>query len=518
MKALLRTKNIFLAVVLLGIFGMAARNVTDPDIWWHLKTGQFIAEHRSVPHTDPFSYTRTGLPWVAHEWLSEVFLYELQRAAGATGLILIFAAIVCVTFFLLYLRCGSVPYVAGIATLAAAWATAPLWGVRPQILSLLLTSLWLLILERSERDPKVLWWTLPVTLLWVNLHAGFAVSLTLSALFLAGGLIERALGSAPQQSATRMRIQVWTLLLDLLIVPINPNSLRMFIYPAETLRSAAMQKYIVEWASPNFHRPEYWLFLLLVLVTFAAICWSRVPLRPRDLLLLLVSLYAGLGSIRLMPLFVLIAIPLICQRLGNWPRSDSQALPYSPMLAPRASLNAVILLAMAGFVGVHIAQVVRHEPQAEMQAFPAGAVSYLQAHPVDGPIFNDYDWGGYLIWKLYPSTRVFIDGRADLYANSVSNRQDDPALLNQFAETYQFRGSWRQAIERWNIKTVLVPPGSALAVGLRSAPGWTVIYEDSRAVILVLAAPSAQIQTALQVPAQRRVQPESCTVVTGDMQ
>jgi hypothetical protein len=199
---------------------------------------------------------------------------------------------------------------------------------------------------------------------------------------------------------------------------------------------------------------------------------------------------------------------LICQRLGNWPRSASQALPHQPMLASRASFNAVILLAMAAFVGVHTAQVVRHESQAELQSFPAGAVSYLQAHTADGPIFNDYDWGGYLIWKLYPSTRVFIDGRADLYANSVSNRQDDPALLNQFAETYQFRGSWRQAIERWNIKTVLVPPGSALAVGLRSAPGWTVIYEDSQAVILVLAAPSAQIQTALQVPAQRRVQPD----------
>jgi hypothetical protein len=505
MKRLLRPKNVFLAVVLLGIFGMAARNVTDPDIWWHLKTGQFIAEHRSVPHTDPFSYTRTGQPWVAHEWLSEVFLYELQRAAGATGLILIFAAIVCVTFFLLYLRCGSVPYVAGIATLAAAWATAPLWGVRPQILSLLLTSLWLLILERSERDPKVLWWTLPVTLLWVNLHAGFAVGLTLSALFLAGGLIERALGSVRRQSAARLRMQSWILLLDLLIAPINPNGLRMFVYPIETLRSAAMQKYIVEWASPNFHRPEYWLFLLMVLVTFAAICWSRVPLRPRDLLLLLVSLYAGLSSIRLMPLFVLIAIPLICQRLGNWPRSDSQALPHPPMRAFRASLNAVILLAMAGFVGVHTAQVVRHEPQAEMQSFPADAVSYLQAHPVDGPIFNDYGWGGYLIWKIYPPTRVFIDGRADLYATSGASEQDDPLLLDQFAKTYQFKGSWRQSLDRWNIKSVLVPTDSALAVGLRGAPGWTVVYEDSQAIILVLAASSARGPTdrAGPAPAER---------------
>jgi hypothetical protein len=501
MKALLRTRNIFLAVVLFGIFGMASRNVTDPDVWWHLKTGQFIAEHGSVPHADLFSYTRAGQPWVAHEWLSELFIYELQRTAGSTGLILTFAAIVCATFFLLFLRCSSAPYVAGVATLIAAGATAPLWGVRPQIISLLLTSLWLLILERSERDPKVLWWTLPLTLLWVNLHAGFALGLVLSALFLAGGFIERALGSARRQSAKHLRMQAWILLLDLLIVPINPNGLRMFVYPIETLRSAAMQKYIAEWASPNFHRAEYWPFLLLVLATFAAISWSRVPLRPRDLLLLLVGLYASLGSIRLMPLFVLIATPLISQELGNWPRSESQKLPSWPILASCASFNAVILLAMAAFVGVHTARVVWQEPQAEMQAFPAGAVSFLQAHPADGPIFNDYDWGGYLIWKLYPSTRVFIDGRADLYATSGASEQDDRSLLDQFAKTYQFRGSWKQSLDRWNIKTVLVPTNSALAVGLRSAPDWTVIYEDSQAIILVLAAPPAGCQSTGLIPA-----------------
>lgn len=495
MKRLLRTSNVFLAVVVLGIFGMAARNVTDPDVWWHLKTGQFIAEHRSVPHTDPFSYTRAGQPWVAHEWLSELLLYKLQCATGSTGLILTFAAIVCATFFLLYLRCGPAPHIAGAVTLVAAWATAPLWGVRPQITSLMLTSLWLLILERSERYPRVLWWTLPLTLLWVNLHAGFALGLVLSALFLAGGFIERALGSARRQSAKHLRMQAWILLLDLLIVPINPNGSRMFVYPIETLRSAAMQKYIAEWASPNFHRAEYWPFLLLVLATFAAISWSRVPLRPRDLLLLLVGLYASLGSIRLMPLFVLIATPLICQRLGKWPRSEPLALLNPTMHASRASFHALILLALAAFVGVHTAQVVRHEPQAEMQAFPAGAVSFLQAHPADGPIFNDYDWGGYLIWKLYPSTRVFIDGRADLYATSGASGQDDPPPLDQFAKTYQFKGSWRQALDRWNIKTVLVPTDSALAVGLRSAPDWTVIYEDSQAIILVLAASSARVPT-----------------------
>ena len=469
-KNLLRTRNVFLAALSIGLFAMAARNVTDPDVWWHLKTGQYIAATRSVPHTDPFSYTRAGQPWVAHEWLSDLLLYELERTTGWGGLILIFAAALSAAFFLLYLRCGPATYVAGVATLVAAWATVPLWGVRPQVLSLLLTSLWLLILDRSERNPKLLWWTLPLTLLWVNLHAGFAVGLALSALYLAGEWIERALGRE-RKRPSGLRIAALIFLLDVLIVPLNPNGLRMFFYPVETLRSTAMQKYIAEWASPNFHHPEYWPFLLVVLATFAVLSWSRLELRLRDLLLLLVSLYAALVSIRLIPLFVLIAVPLIAKRLGDWPRNER---PRSQPTA-RTLLNGLILLAMAAFAGVHAAQVIQRQPQVEIERFPARAVAFLQTHPPSGPIFNHYDWGGYLIWKLYPSTPVFIDGRADLYGQQV---------FDQFADTYQFKGDWQQTLQRWSVGTVIVPPDSPLATGLRSSPGWTVSYEDPQAVVL----------------------------------
>lgn len=469
MSPILTTKRAFLAVVFLGLFAMTARNITDPDIWWHLKTGEYIAVHKSVPHTDPFSYTRAGQPWIAHEWLSELLLFELERSIRFGGLILVFSAILCATFFFLYLRCGPAPYIAGVLTLFGAWATAPVWGVRPQILSLLFTSLWLFLLERSERNPKLLWWTLPLTLLWVNLHAGFALGLALSALFLLGEWIENKLAHRSQQN---LRHAAFILLLDLLIVPLNPNGLRMFSYPFETLRSPAIQNYIAEWASPNFHRPEYWLFLLIILCTFATLTWSRLQLGPRDLLLLLVSLYASLCSIRMIPLFILIAVPLIARRVENWPRTSPQSH-RNP--ASRTLLNAVIVFSMVIFASVRITQVIHRRPQAEAQQFPAGAVAYLQSHPSSGPIFNHYDWGGYLIWNLYPSTPVFIDGRADLY---------EELLLHDFAELYQFRGPWQQILQRWHIQTVIVPPDSALATGLRNSPNWTISYQDSQAEIL----------------------------------
>jgi hypothetical protein len=485
MKRLLCTKFIFLAVLFLGLFAMAARNVIDPDVWWHLRTGQYISEHKSVPHTDSFSYTRAGQPWVAHEWLAELLLYQIHRIAGWGGLIVIFSAVLCAAFFLLYLRCGPATYIAGVATLCAAWATAPVWGVRPQVLSLLLTSLWLLILERSERDPKILWWTLPLTLLWVNLHAGFAVGLVLSALFLAGEWMERALGWAAQRSSRRLNIAALILFLDFLLVPLNPNGLRMFSYPVETLRSAAMQNYIAEWASPNFHHAEYWPFLVLVLGTFVVLSWSGRPVRPRDVLLLVVSLYAALCSIRMTPLFVLIAVPLVAKRMGNWP-TRSSATQHRHATA-RIALNSVVVLSMAAFAGIHLARVIQRQPQAEAQHFPVSAVTFLATNGVQGPIFNHYDWGGYLVWRLYPSARVFIDGRADLY---------EKQLLDQFADTYQFKDNWQQTLQRWAIGTVLVPKDSALATGLRNYPGWTVAYEDAQALVLTTAAWAHRAQTA----------------------
>jgi hypothetical protein len=468
----LTTTRVFRAVLFLGLFALAARHGVDPDLWWHLKTGQYIVEHKTVPHTDPFSYTRAGEPWIAHEWLTDVLLYGLECTAGYGGLIVVFAAIICGAFFLLYLRCGPDPFVAGVATLFAAWATMPLWGVRPQVLSLLLTSLWLLILERSERSPRILWWTLPLTLLWVNLHAGFALGLALSALFLAAGLVERRLGYS-DQTAPHLRAAAFVLLLNFLLVPLNPNGLKLFSYPIETLRSTAMQSYIAEWASPNFHRSDYWPFLLLILGTLVALGWSRLQVRPRALLLLLVSLYAGLCSIRLMPLFILIAVPFLCQALGSCRKIRPSRL--RPSRISRSLMNAVIVLAMASFAGVHITLVIEDQPQVERQVFPAGAVAFLQAHPPSGRIFNHYDWGGYLIWKLRPSTLVFIDGRADLYGQP---------LLDEFADTYQLKDAWRQTLQRWNIEAVIVPEDSALATGLRASPGWTVAYQDAQAVIL----------------------------------
>jgi len=472
MKELLTTRRVFIAVLFLGILGIAARNVVDPDVWWHLKTGEWISQHKAVPRVDPFSYTRAGQPWIAHEWLFELIIYSLYRIAGPAGLIIAFAVISCAAFLLLYLRCVGSRFVAGAITVWGALATATLWGARPQIISLLIASLWLLILERSERNQNLLWWTLPLLVLLVNVHAGFAIGLMFLVLFLLGELLEKMSATSTSTSKTRVRALSLALFLNLLLVPLNPNGTKMFWYPLETLRSKAMQGSIDEWASPNFHRAEQLPFLLLLLATFAALAWSRSRVRPRDVLLLSASAFAGLSSIRMVPLFVLVAVPIIARSLLSRPTRQHCSMRQRP--AGLAVLNGVVLVAMAGFVSLHLAQITQAQPQAEASHYPAGAVAYLAAHPPAGPMFNHYDWGGYLIFKLYPRTRVYIDGRADLYGDR---------LMQQRADTYYLMNDWQQSLAQWKIRTVIVPADSPLAVGLRSAPGWVKSYEDSKSVI-----------------------------------
>jgi hypothetical protein len=479
-SALLNIRRVLVMVLGLGLFAMAARSITDPDIWWHLRTGELILATHSVPHTDPFSFTRFGQPWVAHEWLSDVLIYGLYRAAGWGGLIVPFGAITAAALLLIFVRCAGRPYVAAIATIWAAAASAPTWGVRPQMLSFLLASLFWLILERASEHPKLVWWTVPLTLLWLNLHAEFALGIALMLLFLVGTAMDVAFGFEGWEKAKPfLRNLGWSILACLAVVPLNPNGLRMYWYPVETLQSPAMQSYIDEWFSPNFHQLRHLPFLLMLLAIVAALPLSGRRLRPRELLLLLVMTAAALHSIRHIAIFALVAAPILSSLLLGWLEKTglSQRLTTKnhKTHGRRLALHAVVLLSFLAFTAVRVGSVLLEQPQLEAARFPAAAVSFLAAQRPPGPLLNHYDWGGYLIWKLYPEYQVYVDGRADLYGDS---------FLYAHASSFYLTDGWRKAIERWQIQTVLLPPGAPLISGLLASSGWKQIYGDSQAVIL----------------------------------
>jgi hypothetical protein len=480
MTRFLLTRQVFVFVLALGLFTMAVRGVTDPDVWWHLRTGQLILQNHSLFHTDPYSFTRFGQPWINHEWLSETLLFGLYRVAGFGGLILVFALIIAMTMLLVFIRCPGRPYLAALVTLAGAVASAPAWGVRPQMFSLLLGSIFLVLLEGSAERPPLLWWTVSLMLLWVNLHAGYPIGLAFLALFLLGETLEAAVYTGRwKKSAARLRKLALALAFCVAVVPINPNGLQIYSYPIETLRSPAMQKFIQEWFSPDFHNPMYLPLLFLLLALVAGLALSPHRPRLRDLVLLLATVPAALRSMRHIPILMLVLVPIVASLAETWLRQrGAERLLQAGYSQPSRRIvltNLLVLVAFAAFTVVRVRQVVRTQEQTEAKNFPEAAVAFLNREHPPGPILNHYNFGGYFIWKLYPQYRVFTDGRADVYGDS---------FMDDLAATYYLRDDWRVSFNRWGIQSLVLPPDAPLVTALRSGPDWKQIYADPQAVIL----------------------------------
>jgi hypothetical protein len=490
--AWLRTRGVLVLLVALGLFAMGAHGVTDPDVWWHLRTGELIIQTHRVPHTDPFSFTRFGQPWVNHEWLSDVVIFSLYRLAGWGGLIVAFASVIAATLLLVFLRCPGHPFAAAIITLLGGVASAATWGVRPQMLSLLLASILLLLLEDADEHPQRVWWAVPLMLLWVNLHAGYAVGIVFLGLFLIGGILDVAFGFTPwPQTVRRLRKLGLVLGACLAVVPINPNGARMYWYPIQTLHSASMQNYIEEWLSPNFHELKYLPLLMMLLLLMTGLTLSSRNLCPRELLVLLATMFAALRSARHIPIFVLVAVPMLSGLVKHWLGEAGPnhliGLRRSQPIRRAMLVNGLVLAAFATFAVVHVRSVIRQQLAAEAQSFPAAAAHFISTERPPGPILNYDNWGGYFIWRLYPKYRVYIDGRADLYGDS---------FLDDFAASYYLNRHWREPLRQWDIHTVILPWDAPLVTALRSTSGWRQIYADSQAVILTLGpTPSEVSQT-----------------------
>lgn len=489
-KIHLSARRLLVFVFMLVIFTGAARPITDPDFWWHLRTGQILAETRGIPHTDIFSVAHWGKEWITHEWLSELAIYSIYERLGYVGLILAFSLIITAAFSIAYERCSKRaghPYVSGFALVLGALASLPTWGVRPQMFSILFASIFVSILDDYARNREgwSLWWLLPLTIVWVNAHAGFALGIALMLMTVIGLALEGVLvqGSSPSSVWKRVRPLCLVCISCVLGVLFNPNGARMYLYPFETLRSHAMMKYISEWWSPDFHELMFQPLALLVFATFAALALSPKRVHLTDLLLLTATGWATLRSGRNVPFFVLIATPLLAEHAWDWITSHrwGQWLtkPEKREVGANAALKimlniGLLVIAPLTLAVVRVTHSVARQPMVNSQQFPAAAVDYIFSERPPPPIYNEYGWGGYLIWRLYPDYRVYIDGRADVYGD---------AFLEEFLMTHDGETRWQEPLNKNGVRTILVKPDAAIASLLRQEPTWKKVFEDTQAVI-----------------------------------
>lgn len=489
---LLSARRLLVFVLLLILFMGAARPIFDPDFWWHLKTGQFIFETRTIPHADIFSVVYFGKEWVTHEWLSETIIYMIHRTLGYGGLVVSFALVIVGALWIAYRRCAERvghPGVAGFALILGALAAGSTWGARPQMFSFLFASIFIYVLDdyaRSEKGRRI-WWLVPLMTLWVNMHAGFALGLVLIALTITGIALDHWLVEGDGHVALwrRVRPLCFVLAACTLAVSLNPSGARIYLYPFETLTSQAMMKYIQEWFSPDFHKLMFLPLAVLMLATFAALALSKKRVRPGELLLLCATAYAGLRSARNIPFFALVAMPLLAQHSWSWITSHPwgewltrpEKREEGSKIALKMALNVLLLIIIpVSLCVLRVTSVVASQADSEAENFPVAAVEFMRREGVPQPVFNEYAWGGYLIWKLYPDYRVYIDGRADVYGDR---------FLEEFLKTHDGINNWRAPLDRYQIRTVMIEPNAPLASLLREDAGWNKVFEDQQAIIFV---------------------------------
>lgn len=460
-----RTREVLVLIpvlVLLGLKPFAAN--TDPDYWWHVRTGQYIYEMRALPAGDPFSFTVTGQAWVTHEWLTELILFLVASRFGYVGNVVLFGAINAATWLAVYATCRRRGVGEVGAILLMLWGCAIALGsinVRPQMVTALFVAVFALLLTRYRQSELKLFWSLPLLMvLWVNLHGGYIIGLALLGVTVAGELLARIMGrpSAP------LRPLLAASAVSAAATLVNPHGIEALWYPFTYAGTAnASMRYIAEWQSPDFHQPLALIFggsLLLAIVLGV----GRRPLGPSDVLWTLMFGLMGLQSIRHIALYGVVVTPLLGARL----QAEVAAFRYS-LANWRQPL--LLVLIWPAILTVILSYVVSPEKRAGLQldwepsakTFPAAAVAYLRTHDVPGHLFNDYGWGGYLIYQLYPQRSVFIDGRMDVYGDAFAERYLQVAGLKQ---------NWRQVLDEHDVRVALVGKNSALATALGEDAGW----------------------------------------------
>jgi multisubunit Na+/H+ antiporter MnhB subunit len=481
----------FIAVLTLALVGlqfvltMVHPDFNDPDIWWHLRDAQYLAQYHHFLRQDLYSFTVSGCPWVNTEWLGEIPFYLAYRALGISGLkaltFLLPSALMLLLLYLCYQESRNIKASIAVCGLASFLAVVS-YGPRTILFGYIFTVLLLIILQRFRaRGDAPLWVLPPLFCLWANTHGSWALGMILFFLTAISGLAGGCWGRIESTRWTPAQLRRLAVAggLSVAALFVNPYGWRLVDYPFDLAFKQKLNiAHVAEWVSVNFQDLRGDLVFLLIVGVLAAALLRNRRWNLGEVLMFLFALHTALAHIRFLVLLGIVAAPLLAQLLDFFPQ-------YHPELdTPRVNM-AVMAAAIAAMVYFwpHSAAV----EQSITQNYPSGAVTYMKSHPPQGNVLNYYLWGGYLGWND-PNLKVFVDSRVDIF-EYAGVLQD---YLDLLGSDQLVRGRDR-ILQKYNIQCVLFPSGdtrkpllgeSGLIYLLQHDPGWKVLYEDNVSVLM----------------------------------
>jgi len=478
--------ELFFAVLLLALFGRAEAwqaLLFDGDAGWHIRTGELILRSGTVPRHDPFSFSRPDQTWFAWEWLSDVIFARLHAWGGLEAVAAFTAVALCASGVVLLcwlLRRGVGMWLALGVTLAAISASTIHYLARPHLFSLLFfpLALWILDEDRRRRSPLV-WILAPLSALWANLHGGFAAWLATLAILPLVSAVERNWPAVRRYASLTAACALATLA--------NPYGWHLHQHIATYLRSSWILDNVQEFQSPRIRDENMLVFAALLLAGVALS--SRVLARREwfEGMLVLVWALAALRSARHVPLYAVVAAPVIASECASWWASRAQGSPPGGVArvlwdsgqeigrSRRFGLWGVAL----GGLALWLVMPQPHIADFPASRFPAAAVSRNLARlTTPARVLTSDQWADYLIFLLYPRQRVFFDGRSDFYG---------PALGADYQVLLTAAPQWPKILSRYGFDTALLPLDWPLASVLEHDSQWTLVYRDSVAQMFVRA-------------------------------
>jgi len=432
-----------------GLAALAFGPEFNNDLGFHLRIGETTWQTRAVPSLDHYSFTAEGAPYLDQEWLSQLILYGAEQLAGVPGLVLFRGLVLLLAFVLLAIASKASARgtaVAAVLTICAIVAY-PRVQLRPHMFSWVLIPALLIIQQKS-----LPWLVVCLLTLWANLHASFLLALLMSLIWV-----------AEQYHATRQgRWLMWGV--AFIVAPmLNPYGPRLYAY---VLQIHDYIGFVSEWQRYPLSSGYLWL-LAGVLMLFGGDLLHRRQKRPFDILRLL--LLAGLVStaMRHGPDAMMFLAPAMAERLDVLLRTLSR-----PRLASTGVLAAVLASSGGGYlIATHRA----FRLELDDYALPVAATAFAQRHNLEGNLFNDYNFGGYLLWKA-PERRVFVDGRLEIYAGPVL---DDYLLASNASP------GWERVLRNYDIAYCMVRADREIAKALARSPDWDLAYFDYNAAVFL---------------------------------
>ncbi len=477
-----RLHDLIFIVIFVGGFVLGTRMLnTDSDLGRHLTLGSYILQSRRVPTQDILSYTKAGAARPPYEWFSQVLFAAAYRLGDMDGVVLLSSLVIAASFTVAFADAVRRSRAPVLSLFVAGWAAAASslhWLARPHIFSFLLLAVWLLMLERVRRGERQPLWTFAlVMLVWANVHGGFVFGFLAYAAYLVGWLLEGR--RRPDQGWSPQKL-LFVGLASLVASGITPDLWHNWDAVLGN-RSAYVLSRTIETMPLNPALPNAWPFLGLLVLSALLLL-----LRPRHVAAAHVLLLAGLATAsvlmaRNVPLFAVAAAPLcsewlagLLQRFGYWLRLEDALTRIDLGLRGFVWTGVAVVLAI-GVLAFHRNMVNAPAYGFSPTSFPVGAADWVQQHPPSGNMFNDFNWGGYLLFRLWPQQRVFIDSQSDFYGEALTRE----SVAIEAAEP-----GWQKSLDQYSVGWMLVPANSGLAQAAAASPAWTVVYRDGMSVVI----------------------------------